>query len=217
MRKSNSKYAPLPQAAVHELLAGYAVRLTDAQVSAIQSYIAVLLLWNQKVNLTSIRDPRQMLERHFGESIFAAQVVPMRRGRLADVGSGAGFPGLALKIVCPGLHVVLIEPNMKKAAFLAEVCRLLQLNGVEIVGKRLENLIVSKGYADFISARAVGGFSQLLAWSRTALSTNGRLLLWLGTDDAKELSRTSGWTWSEPVPIPNSLRRVLLTAQPEAR
>ena len=214
MIKANSKYTPLPQPTVRELLAGYGVGLSDDQASAIQSYIALLLLWNQKINLTSVTEPRQILERHFGESMFAAQVVPMRRGRLADVGPGAGFPGLALKIACPELDIILIEPNLKKGAFLAEVCRLLQLRGVEIVRNRLENLKVSQGYADFVTARAVGGFPRLLAWSRSVLSSNGRLLLWLGADDAVALSRASGWTWSEPVPIPKSRRRVLLTAQP---
>lgn len=217
MKKSNRKYKPHPplaEATVHELLAGYGVRLRDENVYAIQSYIALLLLWNQEVNLTSIAEPRQILERHFGESMFAAQVVPMRKGRLADVGSGAGFPGLPLKITCPELDVMLIEPNLKKAAFLAEVCRLLQLKGVEIVRNRLENLRLSQGYTDFVTARAVGGLPRLLAWSRSVLSTNGRLLLWLGADDALALSRGGGWTWSEPVPIPNSRRRVLLTAHP---
>ncbi len=211
---AKSKHTGLPSQVVRAALEPYGVALTDAQIDAVQSYTGLLLLWNQKVGLTSITDPREILERHFGESMFAAGVVPIHHGRLADVGSGAGFPGLAIKLLCPELHVLLIEANAKKAAFLAEVKRSLQLTGVEIVRSRLEELRIRSPYADFVSARALGSFHRLLRWSRGALAPNGRILLWLGADDAMKISMSSGWTWREPIPIPGSRRRVLLVGAP---
>ena len=85
----------------------------DNQVLQIQDYIRILLAWNDKVNLTAIRDPLEILYRHFCECMFAGFSVPLEKGRLADVGTGAGFPGLPLKILRPGLQVFLIESNLK--------------------------------------------------------------------------------------------------------
>ena len=214
MKISNSKYAPVSDALLRQLLAPYGVALTAGQVHQIQRYISLLVQWNQKVNLTSITEFRQIIELHFGESIFAAHVAPIERGRLADAGSGAGFPGLALKIACPELRVVLIEANSKKAAFLAEVKRRLELEHVEILRSRYEELSVPAGFADYVSARAVGGFPGLLRWARGVLAPRGKLLLWLGADDSRRISRTSGWIWREPVAIPNSSNRVLLVGEP---
>ncbi len=216
MRVSNSEYARPSDSLVREALEPYGVKATAAQVELIQLYIGKLVIWNQKVSLTAVTEPREILERHFGESMFAARIVPVCQGRLADVGSGSGFPGLALKIACPGLDVVLIEANHKKAAFLAEVKRELGLEGVEIVVRRIEGLQVERGFADFVSARAVGGFARLLKWSRDALSGDGKLLLWLGGEDASEVGKIGGWTWRESIRIPNSRRRVLLIGQRKA-
>src|SRR4029077_264746 len=103
------------------------LQVTPARIAAIQRYLAMLLAWNEKVNLTAIRDPLEVLYRHFCESMYAAAAVPLQAGRLADVGSGGGFPVLALKIAQPELQVFLIESNVKKATFLAEVVRELYL------------------------------------------------------------------------------------------
>src|SRR5262245_4243007 len=93
------------------------------QIQQIQQYTKILLAWNDKVNLTAIRDPLEILYRHFCESMYGATVVPVEKCRLADVGSGAGFPGLALKILRPELDLFLVESNVKKATFIAEVIR----------------------------------------------------------------------------------------------
>ena len=202
---------------IRTALEPYGPSLTDVQVQAIWNYISLLLLWNQKVRLTSVVEPNEIVNRHFGESMFAVRKVPIERGRLADIGSGAGFPGLALKIACPQLEVFLIEANAKKAAFLAEAKRALQLEGVEILRTRLEDLSIGHDTLDFVTARAVGGLLGLLFWSQRALSRQGKLVLWLGREDAEEISGTAGWKWREPVLIPGSRRRVVLIGQPESR
>src|SRR6201984_1016753 len=114
---------PLSAELIKKALREFQLEAMPEQVAAIQRYMAMLLAWNEKMNLTAIRDPLEVLYRHFCESMYAVAAVPLKTGRLADVGSGGGFPGLALKVACPELQVTLIESNVKKATFLAEVVR----------------------------------------------------------------------------------------------
>src|SRR5260370_32623391 len=109
-----------PSAAViRRALGEFKLPAYDNQVLQIQQYIEILLAWNEKINLTAIRDPLEILYRHFCESMVAAEIIPERGGRLADVGSGGGFPGLPLKIIRPAWRVFLVPSNLKKATFLA--------------------------------------------------------------------------------------------------
>ena len=188
--------------------------LPDPQLARIAAFLKMLKKWNQIVPLTSIEDDSEIVARHFGESIFAGRFLGIATGRLADVGSGAGFPGLPLKIVFPSLRVTLIEPNLKKCAFLREVKEVLALENVEIARSTYENLASPPKYFDFIGSRALGGYRRLLQWSRQALSPGGRVILWLGVDDSTSIGRLEGWRWQLPANIPESKRRVLLIGQP---
>jgi 16S rRNA (guanine527-N7)-methyltransferase len=176
----------------------------------IQRYISLLLRWNERISLTTITDPLDILRFHFGESMFAASVIPTRDGRLADVGSGPGFPGLPLKILVPSLDLVLIESNAKKASFLSECLRELNLEGVEVVRSRFEDLGDSGLDFDFITARALGGYRDLIEWAQKSLASSGELVLWLGQDEAVKLQRDSSIAWRSPISVPNSDRRVIL-------
>src|SRR5258708_1164186 len=196
--------------AIAAALLPFKVHVTPGLASSIRKYIDLLLLWNHKVNLTSITDPEEILRRHFGESMFAAHSAFIETGRLADVGSGAGFPGLALKLLVPDLEVFLIESVMKKATFLLEVVRQLNLTGVKVVVSRYEDLRDTLAPLDFICARAVGDHGQLSDWARYNLNLAGKVVLWLGADETKRISALGDWTWRDPVSIPNSLRRCLL-------
>jgi 16S rRNA (guanine527-N7)-methyltransferase len=142
--------------------------------------------------------------------MFAASAVPIRNGRLADVGSGAGFPGLPLKILVRSLDLVLIESNAKKASFLSECLRELNLDGVEVVRSRFENLDESISKSDFITARALGGYEDLIQWAQKSLASGGAVALWLGQDSAIKLQEESALQWRSPIAIPNSDRRVIL-------
>ena len=124
----------------------------------------LLLAWNDKVNLTAIRDPLEILYRHFCECMYAATAVPFQNGRLADIGSGGGFPGLPLKILVPELEVFLVESNVKKATFLAEVVRNLELTNTRVLVSRYEELSEEIAPLDFVCSRALGGIRDL-SWS----------------------------------------------------
>lgn len=203
--------------------------LSPAQLQHISTYIDILLRWNARINLTAIRDPEQIVTRHFGESLFAAShlfpvpasvsPVPSVVGgvdptsTLADIGSGAGFPGLPIKLWAPHISVTLIESNHKKAAFLREITRALTLTDVNIQTARAETL-TGPAY-DVITLRAVERFESILLTAAALVAPAGRLALLIGiSQHRKARSTLPAFSWSDPVPIPHSHARVLLIGEP---
>jgi len=152
--------------------------------------MSILLTWNERINLTAIRDPLEILNRHFCECMYAASTVPVEDGRLADVGSGAGFPGLPLKIIRPGLQVVLIESNVKKATFLAEVIRDLGLAGARVLVSRYEELTEEVAPLDFVCSRALGEFVPFLEWRIRKRLQRNRLSSGLGPGTCRKSKST---------------------------
>jgi 16S rRNA (guanine527-N7)-methyltransferase len=195
-------------------LSPFQIQLSVGQIAKIQEYIRLLLKWNQSVNLTSVVDAPEILARHFGESMFICSLMPVEKCRLADIGSGAGFPGLALKIACPELRLTLIESNKKKCAFLSEAVRALELESVEVIPIRFEEARVAPDFAEVVTVRAVGGFPDILRWAKTVLARRGHVILWLGGEDSTRVSSTPGWIWKPAVKIPQSQRRFVLIGRP---
>jgi len=195
---------------VRASLAPYGISASRDVCASIQSYISLLLRWNNHISLTTVTDQEEIVRFHFGESFFAAAVVPIRDGRLADVGSGAGFPGLALRIAVPALQVTLIESNGKKAAFLSEVARDLKLDHTTVARSRMEDFRRGEDQFDFVVARALGTHTGLLRWAKSTLRQDGRIVLWLGESDCANISKQLAWKWREPIHIPGSKRRFLL-------
>jgi 16S rRNA (guanine527-N7)-methyltransferase len=200
----------LNAAKVGQALGEYGIASTPAQAEQILSYLKLLSRWNEKVNLTAIRDPVEILHRHFCECMFAGVSVPIERGRLADVGSGAGFPGLPLKILRPDLQVLLIESNMKKAAFLAEVIRELAIGDARVIVGRYEHLREEVASVDFVCSRAVGEFEGFLRWAASDSLAARQVILWAGGRDLDKIRANAAWTWRVPIQIPHSLRRFLV-------
>ncbi len=188
---------------LRQLLVPFGLEPTATQADRILAYLGLLLRWNQKINLTAIRDPEESVTRHFGESLFIARHLELR-GCLLDIGSGAGFPGLALKIVFPELAVTLLEPVAKKRAFLKEAARVCGFSGVEVRGERLEHLErEGAAHLDFATMRAVGNLDALVPLAAQILKPGGSVLLWLTRDQGAGLAQIkSGLAWNEPLPIP---------------
>jgi 16S rRNA (guanine(527)-N(7))-methyltransferase RsmG len=195
---------------IHRALAEFHISLDSQQVLQIQQYMDVLLRWNEKINLTAIRDPFEILYRHICESMFGAVVMSVEKCRLADVGSGGGFPGIPMKIMRPDIDLFLIESNMKKATFLTEVVRELGLTGVRVLVSRYEELSEEVAPLDIICSRAVGEFPPFLEWASSPVISTQTVGLWIGAQDAESVRRLNAWTWDEPRPIPHSLRRFIL-------
>jgi 16S rRNA (guanine527-N7)-methyltransferase len=195
----------------------YGVAPSIDLVRRIRTYTQLLLKWNRTISLTTVTDIEQMLRFHFGESLFALSMLPVEKSRLADVGSGAGFPGIPLAMAAPKLTVTLIEANAKKYAFLNEVIRELELRNVTALHARMEDIRAPRRdlNLDIVTARALGKFDDLLRWAQGELTPEGRIALWLGSGDAKKISsHYSGWKWNPPVPIPDSERRCILVGNP---
>jgi 16S rRNA (guanine527-N7)-methyltransferase len=208
--------APPSSDTIHRAMKEFGLTTSDLQVQQIQEYTRMLLKWNEAVNLTAIRDPLEILYRHICESMFAVSVVPLGSGRLADVGSGGGFPGLPLKILCPQLELFLIESNVKKATFLAEVVRDLGLTGARVLVSRYEDLGEEIAPLDFVCSRALGEFPVFVKWASTREVDARQLLLWIGGRDLAEVMALTRWEWREPIQIPKSLRRFLLIGTKQA-
>lgn len=194
----------------------FGVSPSSAQIAMVREYVLLLLKWNQSISLTTITNPDEIISRHFGESMFASKLMPVENCRLADVGTGPGFPGLPLKILSPTLDLVLIESNKKKYAFLAEVVRTLGLKGIEVLPERFEQIRPETLKANAITARALGDFKQLLHWSAQALLPGGHVMLWLGAEDATRVATNPAWIWEPATRIPDSQRRFILIGRPQA-
>jgi 16S rRNA (guanine527-N7)-methyltransferase len=186
------------------------------QIEQVSLHHELLLKWNAKVNLTAVRDPEQIVQRHFGESLFAGQQVfpdPGVSGSVADLGSGAGFPGIPVRIWAPRVALTLIESQQRKAVFLREVVRSLQLSGVEVLSARAETI---KLQADVVTLRAVESFEAVLPIVAGLAKAGGRLALLIGRKQAAVVnSLLPGFSWSAPLPIPLSENRVLLQGRRE--
>ncbi|WP_049761571.1 16S rRNA (guanine(527)-N(7))-methyltransferase RsmG [Candidatus Korobacter versatilis] len=189
--------------------------VAERQLEQISVYLDLLLKWNARMNLTAVRDPEQIVLRHFGESLFAARELfpdPDATGSLVDVGSGAGFPGVPIAIERPGLSVTLIEAHGKKATFLKEVVRSTRLTNASVQAIRAEEYV---GVADVVTMRAVEEFASILPVSARLVRPGGRLACLLGSPQAAEAEGVIGecWRTERTVYFPGSTQRVLWIGQ----
>jgi 16S rRNA (guanine527-N7)-methyltransferase len=204
----------LTNSEIERLLHGYSLATAPDLTAKIGAYVELLLKWNRKIALTTVTDREEIVKFHFGESLFATSRYNFEKSRLADVGTGGGFPGLPLALAAPTLSVTLIESNLRKCAFLAEVFRELRLRNATIFPGRMESFGPGPEHFDFITARAFGQCEELRTWARVHLSDRGKLVLWLGQEDAKEISTVPSWSWDTADLIPGSRRRYILAGSP---
>ncbi len=219
-----------------ELLRPYVAEApSPGLLGQLQRYLDLLLRWNAHINLTAVRDQEQIVTRHFGESLFAARVVlgdarveqafraasnrsnnweglqPRNNlvNTLADVGSGAGFPGIPIKLFAPQLELTLIESQSKKATFLREAVRVLVLDKAEVFCGRVEQWGKT---ADLVTLRAVEQFERALPAAAKLVAAGGTLCLLIGEAQVPTVHETLGadWTWHNPYVAPQSTNRVVL-------
>jgi 16S rRNA (guanine527-N7)-methyltransferase len=195
---------------ISAILQSFDLAASEPLCEQIRTYIDLLLRWNRRISLTAIESPEQIVRSHFAEGLFATKCIPDLHGRLADVGTGAGFPGLPLRMYSPDLHLTLIEPNAKKCAFLAEAVRALELKNVEIIQRRYEDVRMPDPPFDTVTARAVGQFQEFADWAESVLAPSGRLMVWTGPDGKSELERSKSWKWHAPYVIPGSKHRLIV-------
>lgn len=181
--------------------------LTTEQLSQFSGYFALLLRWNQKTNLTAIREPEQILSRHFLESIACACALPAGVATVLDFGSGAGFPGLPIAILRAEFSVTLSESQIKKATFLREVLRSLGIAGSVHHG-RAETL---NTVFDCVTLRAVDKMETAVATAAKLVRPGGWLAAMTTELDLERIQNAAGpaFGWKAPVPLPGGERRVV--------
>jgi 16S rRNA (guanine527-N7)-methyltransferase len=187
------------------LLAPYLLHpAPDPLYGQLSLYLDLLLKWNARTNLTAIRDPEEIVRRHFGESLFAARYLDPAATTLLDLGSGAGFPGLPIALLRPEITVTLAESQNKKATFLREVVRTLGLP-VEIWAARAETMPDSRQFHT-VTLRAVDNMAAAIA--AAAPRATHELLFLTSTPPILPPS----FTVHPPIPIPNTQSSILLRA-----
>jgi len=179
------------------------IPLSSAQQEALARHWDLLQRWNRRVNLTAVRDVKEAVPLHYCESVFFATLLPEGRLRIADIGSGAGFPGLPVAVVRPECEVWLVEANAKKCVFLREAVRAMGLENVRVIERRAEEL---EEPADWVVSRAVR-WADVLDSARRLADHVGLLV---GEQAAEEARAAVGFRWREPVRIPWGRRRVAL-------
>ncbi len=185
------------------LLAPYAA-VTPDLAAQLLIYLDLILKWNERINLTAIRTPEEIVRRHFGESLFAgAHLGPC--ATLLDYGSGAGFPGLPIQLLCPGVQITLADSRAKKAAFLREAVRTLHLS-TEIWPHRVESMPAGRTF-DAVTLRAVEDMPAAIA--AAALRSTHKLLI-LST---LPVSLPSTFAVEDTLPLPESRDAVLIVAR----
>lgn len=159
----------------------------EGQITSFMTYLSELMKWNRAYNLTGLKTCRDIVIKHFLDSLLFLKVMPAGVHTLADVGSGAGFPGIPLKIAAAGLKVYLIEPTQKKAVFLRHICSRLGLGGIEVINRRIEEVEGLK--VDVAVTRALFSAGDFLEKAGHILNEGGILVLSKGPKAEEELKR----------------------------
>lgn len=178
----------LKQQALHKIN----IRLSAEQLDKFDRYKDELRQWNQKINLISETSARDIVARHFWDSLTPLPFINASHAKMIDVGCGAGFPGLPLKIVIPELEIYLLEANRKKVTFLKHMIRLLELDKVLVVHDRVENLIRKNSCSaefDFLVSRAAFSLSELQRFCDYFLKDQGILIALKGAGAEDEIKQ----------------------------
>jgi 16S rRNA (guanine527-N7)-methyltransferase len=181
-------------------LADWSQRLTAPQKAQFETYAELLARWNERMNLTRLVTPRETAVLHFLDSLALFQVVNVpKAAQLLDIGTGAGFPGLALKIFRPDLKLTLIEATAKKLGFCKNVIQVLNLKDVELFHGRAEemaNKLTQSGYEiathQVVVARAVAPLATLLPWAMPYVAPEGVFVAWKGPQASQEMRAAEG-------------------------
>jgi len=192
---------------------------TTLQLEQLEKYYEVLINENQKYNLTSITNKDDVYLKHFYDSLTISKIINLNSGSLCDIGTGAGFPGIVLKIFYPNLKVTLVDSTLKKCKFLELVINELNLTNIEVLNKRAEEFskVVREKY-DIVTSRAVAPLKHLLEYSIPLLKVGGTYIA-MKSDISKEIDRISNYEQKLNIkqeniiefnlPIENSLRTLI--------
>ena len=170
-----------------EELAKIGIKPTEEQLSQLDKFYHLMLEWNEKINLTRITAEKEVYLKHFYDSLTLNKVIDLKNvNTLCDVGTGAGFPGVVLKIVFPNLRITLIDSLLKRVNYLNEIIKELKLQDIEAIHSRGEDY---KGEFDVVTSRAVANIEKLVDYTMHLVSKNGVFVAMKGNID-KELTES---------------------------
>lgn len=150
------------------------IKLTDKQINQLEQFYNLLIEWNEKINLTRITSKEEVYLKHFYDSLTISKVINLKNSKtLCDVGTGAGFPGIVLKIVYPKLKIILIDSLLKRVNYLNATIKKLNLNNIEAIHSRSEDYC---GKFDIVTTRAVASLDKLIPWCSHLIGKNGKLV-----------------------------------------
>ena len=185
----------------------HATGVTRAEAEPFERYLALLLKWNARMNLTAIREPEAIVRRHFRECIFAARQIPSGVRTLLDFGSGAGLPGIPIAICRPEIRVTLAESQGKKAAFLREAVRVLELNA-EVWGERVEAMPPGRRF-DAVILRAVDNMANACRLAAERVTAAGWFGVFSTLSVESALPDLPDIRWGESITVPGSRQAIL--------
>ncbi|MFC1869573.1 16S rRNA (guanine(527)-N(7))-methyltransferase RsmG [Thermodesulfobacteriota bacterium] len=169
----------------------FGIELSQQHLSLVSIYLAELIEWNRRINLTGLSAPMRIINELFLDSLIPVPFIP-EKGRMLDVGSGAGFPGIPINIYYPRLKTHLMEASSKKVSFLKQVIRLIKLDDIKVIKGRIErngDNLHTEGY-NLITARALAGLDQIITWCSPFLSPDGLLVGFLGSGAERDLEKS---------------------------
>ncbi|MDT8334109.1 MAG: 16S rRNA (guanine(527)-N(7))-methyltransferase RsmG [Desulfurivibrionaceae bacterium] len=195
-------------------LAGLGLELAEPAIEQLRAYLAELQKWNRRINLVAKAPPETLIEIHFFDSLT---LLPLVQGcpepGLMDIGSGAGFPGLVLKIACPELPVILVEPRRKRAGFMRQVIRTLKLKGVTVLESRLERdnpaLAGLQNAMPIITSRAFASVHLFLELVAPFSAPAGRVICMKGRKAAAEIAEWQQLSPASPFRLTETIETVL--------
>lgn len=161
------------------------INLNEQSVALFERYLQELVRWNERINMTAVRTPEDIAVKHFLDSLSIVRYLP-ETGRVADIGSGGGFPGIPVKIVRPLLHLTLIEASRKKANFLRHITRTLALHGIAVWEGRIESMRDEEPF-DCATGRAVADLKKFLKIAVPLVKDQGLIVVMKGRNVAGEL------------------------------
>ena len=172
-----------------EELKNLGIEIDDTKLNQLEKYYELLVEWNEKMNLTGITKKEDVYLKHFYDSLTLVKIINLKEVEtLCDIGTGAGFPGLVLKIVFPQLKITLVDSLNKRINFLNEVIKELNLTGIETISSRIEEYgIRNREVYDVVVARAVAGLPMLLEYAIPLVKVNGHFIAMKGTNEKLEL------------------------------
>ena len=173
---------------LQKILLNEGINVSDNQLALFQQYSSLLISWNEKFNLTAITDEKQIIEKHFLDSLFLAKYINLDNKKVLDIGTGAGFPGIPLAIIFPNASFYLSDSNGKKITFLKEVVKELNLNNVTIIQSRIEEMNKYRDQFDYVSARALKQLNILIELAIPLCKINGSLIAYKGPNYVDEIN-----------------------------